>query len=56
MVLLAALTANGCGAPTVDLSGYPDKEQARLYADGRTGGDKGLVDFDLRRAWQDVTE
>lgn len=44
----------GCGAGTIDLSGYPDKAREGLYSEGRIGGDKGLADFDLRKAWQDL--
>ncbi len=41
----------GCGTPSFDMAGIPDKAHDRLYAEGRLGGDKGLADFDLRKAW-----
>ncbi len=50
-LLLPALLA-GCGSPTLDLSGYPDKARERLYSEGRLGGEAGLADFDLRKAWR----
>ena len=46
----------GCGTATLDLAGYPDTAHDRLYRDGRLGDDKGLVDFDLRKAWRAVSE
>ena len=46
----------GCGTATLDLAGYPDAAHDRLYRDGRLGDDKGLVDFDLRKAWRAVSE
>jgi hypothetical protein len=48
--LIAAALA-GCGSASLDLAGYPDKQRDRLYSEGRLGGDKGLADFDLRKAW-----
>jgi hypothetical protein len=54
---LVALTASGCDTTaSMDLAGFPDKENARLYADGRLGGDKGLTNFDLRRTWRSITD
>jgi hypothetical protein len=47
-----ALTLAGCGSPTLDLAGYPDAAHDRLYRDGRLGDDKGLAEFDLRKAWR----
>jgi hypothetical protein len=47
---IASLAA--CGSAPLDFSGYPDKAHERLYSDGRLGGDKGVADFDLRKAWQ----
>lgn len=46
----------GCGAPTLDLAGYPDAGHDRLYRDGRLGNDKGLMSFDLRKAWRSVAD
>ena len=51
-----ALTLSACGTATLDLAGYPDAAHERLYRDGRLGDDKGLVDFDLRKAWRAVSE
>ncbi len=45
----------GCGTATMDLAGYPDAAHDRLYRDGRLSDDKGLTDFDLRKAWQAVS-
>ncbi|HEX4506780.1 MAG TPA: hypothetical protein VH722_13700 [Alphaproteobacteria bacterium] len=53
-LLLAALP--GCGSPTLDLAGYPDAAHDRLYRDGRLGDDKGLMSFDLRKAWRGVAD
>jgi hypothetical protein len=53
---LAALALAGCGSPTLDLAGYPDAEQDRLYRDGRLGDDNGLMSFDLRKAWRSVAD
>jgi hypothetical protein len=36
------------------MAGYPDASNERLYRDGRVGGDKGLLSFDARKAWQAV--
>jgi hypothetical protein len=55
-LLFAALALPGCGSPTLDLAGYPDAAQDRLYRDGRMGDDKGLAAFDLRKAWRGVTD
>ena len=46
----------GCGSPTLDLAGYPDTEHDRLYRDGRLSDDKGLISFDLRKAWRTVAD
>lgn len=54
--ILAALALPGCGSPTLDLAGYPDAAHDRLYRDGRLGDDKGLLSFDLRKAWRSVTD
>ncbi len=54
IMLPAALLLAGCGTPTLDLAGYPDKTRDALYAQGRVGGDKGLARFDLRKAWNDT--
>lgn len=51
LVVALALLA-GCGTGTLDMAGYPDAAQDRLYRDGRLGNDKGLADFDLRKAWR----
>lgn len=53
-LLLAVLP--GCGSPTLDLAGYPDAERDRLYRNGRLGDDKGLLSFDLRKAWHRVAD
>jgi hypothetical protein len=53
-MLAAVVTLAGCGTPTLDLAGYPDKTRDALYAQGRAGGDKGLASFDLRKVWQDL--
>ncbi len=53
-MLAAVLTLAGCGTPALDLAGYPDKTRDALYAQGRVGGDKGLANFDLRKALQDL--
>jgi hypothetical protein len=53
LTLLLPLTA--CGTGTLDMSGYPDAGRERLYRDGRLGGDSGLADFDLRKAWRAVS-
>jgi hypothetical protein len=58
-LLLAALAFQalaGCGSPTLDLAGYPDAAHDRLYRDGRLGDDKGVAEFDLRKAWRSVTD
>jgi hypothetical protein len=52
--LLALALLSACGTPTFDMAGYPDAARDRLYRDGRLGGDKGLTDFDLRKAWRAV--
>jgi hypothetical protein len=39
----------------MDLAGYPDAAHDRLYRDGRLGDDKGMAEFDLRKAWRSVT-
>jgi hypothetical protein len=52
----AALALPGCGTPTMDLAGYPDAEHDRLYRDGRLDDDKGLAEFDLRKAWRAVAD
>jgi hypothetical protein len=49
------LTLSGCGSATLDLAGYPDAARDRLYRDGRFGDDKGLVEFDLRKAWRAIS-
>jgi hypothetical protein len=54
VLIAAALALSGCGSPTMDLAGYPDAGHDRLYRDGRLGDDKGLVDFDLRKAWRAI--
>ncbi len=54
ILLSAVVTLAGCGTPTLDLAGYPDKTRDALYAQGRAGGDKGLASFDLRKVWQDL--
>jgi hypothetical protein len=46
----------GCGTPAMDLGGYPNAAQERLYRDGRLGNDKGLAEFDLRKAWRAVID
>ena len=51
---LAALS--GCGSPTLDLTGYPDAGHDRLYRDGRLADDKGLMSFDLRKAWRGMAD
>jgi len=55
-LFIAALALPGCGSPTLDLAGYPDAAHDRLYRDGRVGDDKGLVSFDLRKAWRSVAD
>ncbi len=45
----------GCGTATLDLAGYPDTARDRLYRDGRLVDDKGLIDFDLRKAWRAIS-
>lgn len=40
----------------MDLAGYPDAGHDRLYRDGRLGDDKGLADFDLRKAWRSIAD
>jgi hypothetical protein len=54
-LLLFALILPGCGSATMDLAGYPDAGHDRLYRDGRLVDDKGLADFDLRKAWRAAT-
>jgi hypothetical protein len=54
--LAATLALPGCGSPTLDLAGYPDAAHDRLYRDGRLGDDKGLAEFDLRKAWRAVAD
>ena len=49
---VSATMLAGCGTVPMDFSGYPDKSRERLYSEGRLGGDKGLIDFDLRKALQ----
>jgi hypothetical protein len=53
---LGLLLLAGCGSPTMDLAGYPDAAHDRLYRDGRLGDDKGLADFDLRKAWHGIAD
>jgi hypothetical protein len=53
---LAFALLTGCGSPTFDMAGYPDAAHDRLYRDGRLGDDKGLADFDLRKAWRAVVQ
>ena len=55
-IAVALLPLSGCGTPTLDLAGYPDAEHDRLYRDGRLGDDKGLAEFDLRKAWRAVSD
>ncbi len=50
------LSLSACGTATLDLAGYPDAGHDRLYRDGRLGDDKGLAEFDLRKAWRAVSE
>ena len=50
------LSLSGCGTPTLNLAGYPDTEHDRLYRDGRMGDDKGLAEFDLRKAWRAISD
>jgi hypothetical protein len=54
--IAAVLALPGCGTPTMDLAGYPDVAHDRLYRDGRLGDDKGLAEFDLRKAWRAVAD
>ena len=54
--IAAVLALTGCGTPTMDLAGYPDAAHDRLYRDGRLGDDKGLAEFDLRKAWRMVAD
>ena len=56
LFVVTTLPLCGCGTATLDLAGYPDAAHDRLYRDGRLGDDKGLADFDLRKAWRAVTE
>jgi len=56
LLCLALLPLAGCGTGTLDMGGYPDASRERLYRDGRLGGDKGLADFDLRKAWRAITQ
>ena len=56
LFIAATLVLPGCGSPTLDLAGYPDAAHDRLYRDGRLGDDKGLAEFDLRRAWRAVAD
>jgi len=53
---MGLLLLAGCGSPTLDLTGYPDAGHDRLYRDGRLGDDKGLMSFDLRKAWRSVAD
>jgi len=55
-IAVALLPLSGCGTPTLDLAGYPDAEHDRLYRDGRLGDDKGLAEFDLRKAWRAISD
>jgi hypothetical protein len=55
-ITVVLLPLSGCGTPTLDLAGYPDAEHDRLYRDGRLGDDKGLAEFDLRKAWRAVSD
>jgi hypothetical protein len=55
-IAVALLPLSGCGSPTLDLAGYPDAEHDRLYRDGRLGDDKGLAEFDLRKAWRAISD
>jgi hypothetical protein len=48
--IVLAASVSGCGTGTLDMGGYPNAAQDRLYRDGRLGGDKGIADFDLRKA------
>jgi hypothetical protein len=52
LLALVLLPLTACGTGTLDMSGYPDASRERLYRDGRLGGDSGLADFDLRKAWR----
>jgi hypothetical protein len=54
--IAAVLILPACGSPTLDLAGYPDAGHDRLYRDGRLGDDKGLAEFDLRKAWRAVAD
>ncbi len=56
MLTVGLLALSGCGTATLDLAGYPDTAHDRLYRDGRLGSDKGLADFDLRKAWRSLSE
>ena len=56
LAALALPTLAGCGSSTLDLAGYPDAAHDRLYRDGRLGDDNGLMAFDLRKAWRNVTD
>jgi hypothetical protein len=55
LLLTLLLPLASCGTGTLDMSGYPDASRERLYRDGRLGGDNGVADVDLRKAWQAVT-
>lgn len=61
LFIMAILALPGCGSPTLDLAGYPDAAQDRLYRDGRLGDEdsnsgRGLAEFDLRKAWRAVAD
>jgi hypothetical protein len=56
LLALSLLPLTACGTGTMDMAGYPDASRERLYRDGRLGGDNGLADFDLRKAWRAVSE
>jgi len=56
VIAVNAPLLSACGTATLDLSGYPDKAEQRLYADGRIGGDKGLASIDLRKTWRNISD
>lgn len=56
LLALSLLPLTACGTGTMDMSGYPDAGRERLYRDGRLGGDNGVADFDLRKAWRAVSD
>ena len=55
-IAVVLLPLSACGTPTLDLAGYPDAAHDRLYRDGRVGDDKGLAEFDLRKAWRAISD